>query len=164
MLASVSIELVVGFVLALALRARVPGKPVMLTLLLVPMMLCPVVLSLFWNLILNGSYGVLNQLLASLRLPEPQWLTDNDLKFASILLVDIWMWTPFMMLISLAGLNAILTEEYLGSACHVHLETVVGRLIMRTARPLSRGRGSSLRVRLDTAQLCVFDPSGEPRR
>jgi len=86
---SVSIELVLGFVLALALRDRVPGKPVVLTLLLVPMMLCPVVLSLFWNLILNGHYGVLNQLLSTLHLPQPQWLTDDDLKLVSILMVDV---------------------------------------------------------------------------
>jgi multiple sugar transport system permease protein len=104
---SVSTELVLGFVLALALRDHVPGKPVILTILLIPMMLCPVVLSLFWNLILNGNYGVLNQVLAALHLPQPQWLTDDDLKLVSILLVDVWMWTPFMMLISLAGLNAI---------------------------------------------------------
>lgn len=104
---SVSIELVLGFVLALALRDRLPGKPVVLTILLIPMMLCPVVLSLFWNLILNGHYGVLNQALGFLHLPQPQWLTDDDLKLVSILMVDIWMWTPFMMLISLAGLNAV---------------------------------------------------------
>ena len=77
-LLSVSIELVLGFVLALALRDRVPGKPVVLTVLLVPMMLCPVVLSLFWNLILNGHYGVLNQLLSALHLPQPQWLTGTN--------------------------------------------------------------------------------------
>jgi multiple sugar transport system permease protein len=106
-LLSVSIELVLGFVLALALRDRVPGKPVVLTILLIPMMLCPVVLSLFWNLILNANYGALNQLLGFLHLPQPQWLTDDHLKLTSILLVDVWMWTPFMMLISLAGLNAI---------------------------------------------------------
>lgn len=104
---SVSVELVLGFVLAMALQGHIPGKPAILTILLIPMMLCPVVLSLFWNLILNGNYGVLNQLLAFLHLPQPQWLTDDDLKLVSILLVDIWMWTPFMMLISLAGLNAI---------------------------------------------------------
>lgn len=116
-LASVSAELLLGFGLALALRDHVPAKPVILTLLLVPMMLCPVVLSLFWNLILNGNYGVLNQLLAALHLPEPQWLTDDDLKFLSILLVDIWMWTPFMMLISLAGLNAI--PKYIYEAAEI---------------------------------------------
>ena len=114
---SVSIELVLGFVLALALRDRVPGKPVVLTVLLVPMMLCPVVLSLFWNLILNGHYGVLNQLLSALHLPQPQWLTDDDLKLVSILLVDVWMWTPFMMLISLAGLNAI--PKYIYEAAEI---------------------------------------------
>jgi len=103
---SVATELVLGFVLALALRDHVPGKPVILTVLLIPMMLCPVVLSLFWNLILNANYGVLNQLLASLRLPQPQWLTDDRLKLVSILLVDVWMWTPFMMLIMLAGLQS----------------------------------------------------------
>ena len=51
---SVGLELVLGFCLALAIRGRIPGKPVLLTILLMPMMLCPVVLSLFWNLILNG--------------------------------------------------------------------------------------------------------------
>jgi multiple sugar transport system permease protein len=111
-LGSVSIELVLGFTLALALRDRLPGKSAVLTVLLVPMMLCPVVLSLFWNLILNGHYGVLNQLLGALHLPQPQWLTDDDLKFASILMVDVWMWTPFMMLIALAGLNAIPKHIY----------------------------------------------------
>lgn len=114
---SVSVELVLGFVLALALRDRVPGKPVLLTIFLIPMMLCPVVLSLFWNLILNGNYGVLNQLLGFLHLPQPQWLTDDDLKLVSILLVDVWMWTPFMMLISLAGLNAI--PKYIYEAAEI---------------------------------------------
>jgi multiple sugar transport system permease protein len=111
-LGSVSIELVLGFTLALALRDGLPGKSAVLTVLLIPMMLCPVVLSLFWNLILNGHYGVLNQVLAALHLPQPQWLTQDDLKFVSILMVDVWMWTPFMMLISLAGLNAIPKHIY----------------------------------------------------
>ncbi len=116
-LVSVSVELILGFVLALALRDHIPGKPVILTILLIPMMLCPVVLSLFWNLILNANYGVLNQLLAVLHAPQPQWLTNDDLKLVSILLVDVWMWTPFMMLISLAGLNAI--PKYIYEAAEI---------------------------------------------
>jgi multiple sugar transport system permease protein len=116
-LLAVSIELALGFGLALALRDRIPGKPVVLTILLVPMMLCPVVLSLFWNLILNGHYGVLNQLLGFAGLPQPGWLTDDDLKLVSVLLVDVWMWTPFMMLVSLAGLNAI--PKYIYEAAEV---------------------------------------------
>jgi multiple sugar transport system permease protein len=106
-LLSVSTELVLGYVLALALRDHFPGKPALLTVLLIPMMLCPVVLSLFWNLILNGHYGILNQVLGSLGLPQPQWLTDDGLKLASIVLVDVWMWVPFTLLVSLAALSSI---------------------------------------------------------
>ena len=116
-LLAVGLELVLGFVLALAMKDKMPAKPVVLTLLLIPMMLCPVVLSLFWNLILNGNYGVLNQALAFVGLPQPQWLTDNDLKFLSVLLIDVWMWTPFMMLIALAGLSAI--PKYIYEAAEI---------------------------------------------
>jgi multiple sugar transport system permease protein len=116
-LLAVSIELALGYVLALALRAHVPAKSAVLTVLLIPMMLCPVVLSLFWNLILNGHYGILNQLLGFFGLPQPQWLTDDRLEFVSILLVDVWMWTPFMMLVSLAGLNAI--PKYIFEAAEI---------------------------------------------
>jgi multiple sugar transport system permease protein len=45
-------------------------------------------------------------------MPQPQWLTSDDLKFVSIVMVDVWMWTPFMMLIALAGLNAIPDHIY----------------------------------------------------
>ena len=78
-----------------------------LTALLVPMMLPQAVIALFWKLVLNGNYGIFNQVLGGLGLGQPQWITDPDLKLLSIVLIDVWMWTPFMMLISLAALNAI---------------------------------------------------------
>ncbi|MCE9594324.1 MAG: sugar ABC transporter permease [Planctomycetes bacterium] len=106
-LLAVSIELVLGFAVALALRRDFRGKTVVMTALLVPMMLSPAVMGLFWNLILNGNYGILNQTLAALGLPQPEWLTVGALKFTSMLMIDVWMWTPFMILIALAGLNAI---------------------------------------------------------
>lgn len=109
---AVSIELALGFTLALSIRREFRGKALLLTALLVPMMLSPAVIGLFWNLILNGNYGILNQILGALGLPEPQWLTDRDWKFTSVLLIDVWMWTPFMMLISLAGLNSIPATLY----------------------------------------------------
>ena len=83
------------------------AKTFVLTTLLVPMMLSPAVMGFDWSLVLNGNYGILNQLLGLAGLAQPQWLTDRDLEFVSIVLVDIWMWTPFMMLIALAGLSSI---------------------------------------------------------
>jgi len=106
-LMAVAIELALGFGVALALRRRFRGRDALLTALLVPMMLSPAVMGLSWNLILDGNYGILNHALAALGLPEPQWTTDRDLKFASILIIDVWMWTPFMLLVSMAALNAI---------------------------------------------------------
>ncbi len=104
---AVAVELVLGFALALALQDRFSGRAFALTALLVPMMLPPAVIALFWKLVLNGHYGILNQCLGALGLSQPQWITDPDLKLLSILLIDVWMWTPFMMLIALAALNAI---------------------------------------------------------
>jgi multiple sugar transport system ATP-binding protein len=57
----------------------------------------------------------------------------------------------------------VLTEEYLGNACHVHVQTEVGRIVMRTASRSSRPRGSALRLRLDPAQISVFDAATEKR-
>ena len=88
----------------------------LLTVLLVPMMMPPAVMGVYWKLILNGSYGVLNQILGGLGWAQPQWTTDPDLKLLSLLLVDVWMWTPFMMLISLASLNAIPPSIYEAAA------------------------------------------------
>ena len=109
---AVAVELGLGFSLALALKRDFAGKQVVLTTLLVPMMLSPAVMGLYWSLILNGNYGVLDQLLGAFGLAQPQWLTDRDLKFWSILLIDVWMWTPFMMLIALAGLSSIPQSIY----------------------------------------------------
>ena len=49
--------------------------------------------------------------------PQPQWISDSSLKLFSVLLIDIWMWTPYMMLICLAGLNSI--PPYLYEAARI---------------------------------------------
>jgi len=135
---AVTIELALGFTVALALKERFRGRDVLLTALLVPMMLSPAVIGLFWNLILDGNYGILNQALAALGVDAPpQWTTDRDWKFASVLLVDVWMWTPFMLLISLAALNSI--PGYLYEAAEVDRAsrwTVFRRITLPLCGPL----------------------------
>jgi multiple sugar transport system permease protein len=113
---AVSAQLLLGYGLALCLRERFCGKAALLTLLLVPMMMPPAVMGVFWKLILDGSYGVLNHGLAVIGFGQPQWTTDPGLKLLSLLIVDVWMWTPFMLLISLASLNAIPSYIYEAAA------------------------------------------------
>ena len=74
-------------------------------------------MSLYWNLILNGSYGVLNQAARGAASAAAAVADRRISSWSSILLVDVWMWTPFMMLISLAGLNAI--PKYIYEAAEI---------------------------------------------
>ena len=134
---AVGIELVLGFALALALKGRLLLKPVVLTVLLVPMMLPQAVMGLYWKLVLNGNYGILNQILGALHLGQPQWITDPALKFFSILMIDVWMWTPFMMLIALASLNAIPNYIYEAAAIdRASKWTVFRRITLPMSAPL----------------------------
>ena len=135
--AAVLVELVLGFVLALALRDDFRAKGAVLTILLIPMMLSPSVMGLFWHLIFKGDYGILNQSLAAVGLPQPDWLTNPSVKLVSVLIVDIWMWTPFMMLISLAALNSI--PKHLYEAAEIDRAgrwTVLRRITLPMCAPL----------------------------
>jgi multiple sugar transport system permease protein len=98
------------------------------------MMLSPAVMGLTWNLILDGNYGILNHVLSAVGLPQPQWVTDRDLKFWSVLMIDVWMWTPFMMLIALAGLSSI--PDYLYEAAEID-RAGRWRVFMRITLPLT---------------------------
>lgn len=106
---SVAGQFVVGFGLALLLNRPIPGKGLLTTLLLLPMMLSPVVVGLFWKLIYDPSWGPLNYFLG---LGKTAWLTDPALALYAVAITDIWMWSPFVMLLSLAGLSAVPKHLY----------------------------------------------------
>lgn len=115
---SVSIQTVLGFGLAMLLRQRFRGSGLVTTLLLVPMMLSPVVVGLFWKLIYNPSFGIFNYLLNfSQPALAPDMLQNGDLALWAVVLVDVWMWTPFVMLLCLSGLSAI--PDYLYEAAAI---------------------------------------------
>jgi multiple sugar transport system permease protein len=134
---AVGIELVLGFILALCLRSRFGAKPLLLTVLLVPMMLPQAVMGIYWKLVLNGNYGVLNQVIGYFWSVQPQWTTDPNLKLIAVLGVDVWMWTPFMMLISLAGLNAIPAYIYEAAAIdRASAWTIFRRITLPMCLPL----------------------------
>jgi len=106
---SVGGQFIVGFGLALLLNRKIPGKGLITTLLLLPMMLSPVVVGLFWKLIYDPSWGILNYVLG---LGPVGWLTDPNLALYAVAITDIWMWSPFVMLLSLAGLSAVPKHLY----------------------------------------------------
>lgn len=115
---AVVIELLLGFALALLLNRNFKGRGGVMTLMLMPMMLSPVVVALFWRFMLRADTGIVNYFIRDVfHVPAVFWLTSLKVAMWSVVLVDVWMWTPFMMLISLAGLSAV--PRYLYEAADV---------------------------------------------
>ena len=106
---SVTGQVFVGFGLALLLNRDFPLKGLVTTLLLLPMMLSMAVVGLFWKLLYDPSFGIINYFLG---LGKFEWLADPDVALYAIALTDIWMWSPFVMLLSLAGLSAVPKHLY----------------------------------------------------
>lgn len=114
---AVTIEMILGFATAMLLNRKFNGRGIIMTLMLIPMMLSPVVVALFWRFMMQGE-GVMNYYVVNLFGAEPiLWLADRNMALVSLVLVDVWMWTPFTMLISLAGLSAV--PKYLYEAAAV---------------------------------------------
>jgi len=115
--ATVVLEMVIGFSLALLLRKRFGGSGFITTLILIPMMLSPVVVGLFWKLMYNPNYGIFNYLLGFGPGKGPDWLASKSLAMWAVIFVDVWMWSPFVMLLCTAGLSAI--PDYLYEAAEI---------------------------------------------
>ncbi|MEI6432544.1 MAG: sugar ABC transporter permease, partial [bacterium] len=112
---AVGLQLLVGFGLAVLLNRSFKAKGIVTTLFLLPMMLSTAVVGLFWKYLLDPSYGLVNYLLGSVGLlpgGQPiQWF-DKDHALWSVVIADTWMWSPFVMLIALAGLSSVPTTLY----------------------------------------------------
>ncbi|MFE9612363.1 carbohydrate ABC transporter permease [Streptomyces sp. NPDC006012] len=103
-------SLVLGLAVALLLNRKFRGRSVVRTLMIAPFLVVPVAASLLWKHVLyNPEYGLFNGLLHYVGGPQPDWISDNPLIAVEASLV--WQWTPFMMLILLAGLQSRDNEQ-----------------------------------------------------
>jgi trehalose/maltose transport system permease protein len=111
---SVSIELVLGMVVALALNTRFPGRGVMRAAILVPWAIPTIVSAQMWAWMLNDQFGVLNAILMGLGLiSQPiAWTANPDTAMVAVVMVDVWKTTPFMALLILAGLQMLPSDCY----------------------------------------------------
>ncbi len=115
--AAVGLQTVLGFAIAYLISRRTRGRGLLTTLFLIPMMLSPVVVGLFWRFMLDAQFGVVNSMLGSVGLGQVEWLTRRNTAMLSLIVVDTWQWTPFIMLIALAGLTAV--PKYLYEAAAI---------------------------------------------
>ena len=111
---ALTFEFLLGLGLAVLLNRKMRGRSFFRAALLVPMMLPPVVVGVVWRLLLNPNFGAINGTLQGFgaNTESLTWTASPTLAFASVIMVDIWQWTPFIFLILLAGLQAIPEEPY----------------------------------------------------
>lgn len=101
----VTVELVLGVGLALLLDRNIRGMSLLRTLFILPMMIAPVVVGLMWRYMYHPTVGTFNRFLEDIGLPKVDWLGQHAL--TSVIIADIWQWTPFIFILSLAALQSL---------------------------------------------------------
>jgi multiple sugar transport system permease protein len=112
MVASVSCSLVFGLLVALTLNQRWPGRALMQSIVLLPLMVAPVIAAIMIRWMFNDQFGVVNAALGGVGIAPISWLTQRWTAFSVILLTDVWLWTPWFALILLAGLQSLPPEPF----------------------------------------------------
>lgn len=107
--ASVSVEFVLGFGLALLLARLTRAKGLFRGIFSLPLMIAPLVLGFLWRFLYNPEFGAINQILRNLGWSHNgvPWLLDPTWALVSVIIVDIWATTPFVIIVLLAGLMAL---------------------------------------------------------
>lgn len=109
----VTLELLVGFGLALLLNNKLlRERNLYLLILLIPMLMPPISVGLIWRLLLHPELGIVNYVLGVLSLPQPAWLGDPRFAMVTVIIVDMWHEVSFILLILLAGLMSLSEEIY----------------------------------------------------
>jgi multiple sugar transport system permease protein len=106
---SASLELIIGFLLALALSKNIKGKAFFRACLVVPMAVTPAVVGLIFKFLLSD-FGIISKVTSLLGMGQQNWLAEPSMAMPVVIAIDIWAWTPLVMLILSAGLDNLPKE------------------------------------------------------
>ncbi|HMR30406.1 MAG TPA: sugar ABC transporter permease [Geminicoccaceae bacterium] len=109
---AVFLPVVLGVLAAVVFHREFPLRGVLRTVFMMPMMATPVAIALVWTMMFHPQLGVLNYLLSLVGIPPQLWVFDPGTVIPSLALIEIWQWTPLVMLIVLGGLASLPTEPY----------------------------------------------------
>ncbi len=114
------VQVIIGFSLAWLINKKFKGNDLWTTIIVLPMMLSPAVVGNFWTFLYQPQIGLFNYIISFLTGADPNSFTmigEVSLAPWAIVIVDTWMWTPFVMLICLAGLRSIPDYIYEAAEC-----------------------------------------------
>lgn len=116
MVCATLLELILGFMIGLCLNSsEFKLKPLVIAIMIIPLVITPSIAAQMWKLMLNSEYGIVNMFLQATLGIKITWLSE-DLAFWSILMVDVWQYTPFVTLIIYAGLRSVPDDPYESAA------------------------------------------------
>ena len=104
--------MLLGLAAALCFHRRFPLRGLARTVFILPMMATPVAVALVWTMMFHPQLGVLNWLLAQVGLPPSLWVYSADTVIPTLVLVEVWHWTPLVMLLILGGLASLPIDPY----------------------------------------------------
>jgi multiple sugar transport system permease protein len=104
---AVGIELIFGLIIAILLNQETFLAKVFRPLLLLPLMIAPIIGTLMWKLMMSPEFGVLNYFLSFIGMRDFQWASAANSAMFSVVMIDVWMFTPFIALLLLAGLRSM---------------------------------------------------------
>lgn len=109
---AVGIETVIGVLVAVLLHAETRGAPALRAAYMIPMAITPVAATFTFRLMYSPSLGIVNYFLQGLGLPPQAWLSDPKMALPALVIVDVWQWTPFILLIVVGGLSVLPQEPF----------------------------------------------------
>jgi multiple sugar transport system permease protein len=113
---TVGLELLLGLGIALLLQRRTTVNNFISIMLLLPLMTAPALAALMWKLMTNPGFGILSYFASLVGLHNFRWASSPDTALLTVVLVDIWVYTPFIMILLLAGLRSLPTQPFEAAA------------------------------------------------
>lgn len=110
--ATVVLQMVCGMLFALLLSRDFRGAKLIRAIYIIPMMITPVVVGLMWRMLFNTDMGMINYLLNLVNIPAVNWLGEGNMALLTVILADVWLSTPFVATILLAGIQGISRDYY----------------------------------------------------
>lgn len=110
---SVVVETILGLAISVLLNRSFPGRTTVRALLLIPIVMTPVVVGLLWRIFYDPNAGIINYMLGLVGLgSHHDWLGNISTALGALIVTDVWQWTPFMILIITAGMDALPIEPF----------------------------------------------------
>jgi multiple sugar transport system permease protein len=104
---AVALQMLIGFVLALLTTQITRGRTFYRTVFILPILVPGIIIGAIWKLMYSYDFGVINAALTAMGLAPQDWLGNPNLALLSVIIVDVWHWTPFCFLLLLAGLESL---------------------------------------------------------